>query len=164
MARRPAPLVAVSVAVLVLSGCTDDEPESAGGDLSELVAETGLGERPEVDVAGAEGVDDLVVEELVEGDGAPAEPGASVAVHYVGALASTGEEFDATWDRATPFVFTLGEGTVIAGWERGIAGMQEGARRRLTIPPDLAYGDRGVPGAIGPDETLVFVVDLVEVS
>jgi peptidylprolyl isomerase len=86
-----------------------------------------------------------------------------VEVHYVGVSWSSGEQFDASWDRADTFKFTLGKGKVIPGWDEGLAGMRVGGRRRLTIPPDLAYGQRGAGGVIGPGETLVFVVDLVGV-
>jgi len=75
----------------------------------------------------------------------------------------TGQQFDASWDRGSTFKFGLGKGQVIAGWDQGVAGMRVGGRRRITIPPMLAYGKRGAGRAIGPDETLVFVVDLISV-
>ncbi|MGH9164353.1 MAG: FKBP-type peptidyl-prolyl cis-trans isomerase, partial [Acidimicrobiales bacterium] len=87
-----------------------------------------------------------------------------VHVHYVGVSWSTGRQFDASWDRGSTFSFPLGGGQVIAGWDQGVAGMRAGGRRRLTIPPDLAYASRGAGGVIGPGETLVFVVDLVRVG
>jgi peptidylprolyl isomerase len=86
-----------------------------------------------------------------------------VDVHYVGVSWATGRQFDASWDRGGTFQFGLGQGQVIPGWDQGVTGMKVGGRRRLTIPPDLAYGSRGAGGAIGPDETLVFVVDLLGV-
>ena len=95
--------------------------------------------------------------------GASAGPGQLVEVHYVGVSWSTGEQFDASWDRGDTFEFSLGEGKVIQGWDEGVAGMRVGGRRRMTIPPHLAYGKRGAGGVIGPDETLVFVVDLIGV-
>ena len=107
---------------------------------------------------------DLVVEDLSTGDGSEAVAGTSVDVHYVGVAWSTGRQFDASWDRGEPLSFRLGAGQVITGWDRGVAGMRVGGRRRLTIPPDLAYGSRGAGGVIGPNETLVFVVDLVGVA
>ena len=107
---------------------------------------------------------DLVVEDLSAGDGTEAVAGTSVDVHYVGVAWSTGRQFDASWDRGEPLSFRLGTGQVITGWDRGVAGMRVGGRRRLTIPPDLAYGSRGAGGVIGPNETLVFVVDLVAVA
>lgn len=105
----------------------------------------------------------LVVDDDVVGDGAEAMPGCTVTVHYVGVSWSTGRQFDASWDRSEPFRFGLGSGQVIRGWDHGIAGMRVGGRRTLTIPPELAYGSDGAGGVIGPDETLVFVVDLLDV-
>ena len=107
--------------------------------------------------------DDLLIEDIVVGEGSVAESGATVVVHYVGVAASTGEEFDASWNRGDTFNFPLGAGYVIAGWDRGVAGMRVGGRRRLVIPAHLGYGDRGAGGVIAPGETLIFVVDLVDV-
>ena len=86
----------------------------------------------------------------------------TVSAHYVGVAFSTGEEFDASWNRGEPLDFRLGGGQVIAGWDQGIQGMKVGGRRRITIPARLGYGDRGAGGAIKPGETLIFVVDLVD--
>ena len=105
----------------------------------------------------------LELEDIVEGDGEEAVAGRIVEVHYVGHSWSTGDQFDASWDRGDTFKFSLGKGQVIAGWDQGVAGMRVGGRRRITIPPMLGYGKRGAGGAIGPDETLVFVVDLISV-
>jgi len=105
----------------------------------------------------------LELEDLTVGDGAEAVAGRVVEVHYVGVSWSTGEQFDASWDRGKTFKFGLGKRQVIAGWDEGVAGMRAGGRRRITIPPQLAYGKRGAGGVIGPDETLVFVVDLLGV-
>lgn len=105
----------------------------------------------------------LNVEDLTVGEGEQATPGRKVDVHYVGVAWSTGEQFDASWDRGQPLTFRLGSGEVIVGWDQGVEGMKVGGRRRLTIPPALAYGSRGAAGVIKPDETLVFVVDLVGV-
>lgn len=106
----------------------------------------------------------LQVEDLQVGDGAEAVPGSRVQVHYVGVSWSTGREFDASWNRGSPFSFKLGAGQVISGWDQGVAGMKVGGRRKLTIPPHLGYGSRGAGGVIKPGETLVFVVDLLGVS
>jgi|SRR5947209_15032543 len=103
----------------------------------------------------------LEVEDITVGEGEEASPGRTVEVHYVGVSWKTGKQFDASWDRGSTFKFPLGKNRVIPGWDRGVAGMKVGGRRRLTIPPDLAYGKRGAGGVIGPDETLVFVVDLI---
>ncbi len=103
----------------------------------------------------------LELEDIVVGEGAQAASGHVVEVHYVGVSWSNGKQFDASWDRGDSFKFKLGRGEVIAGWDQGVAGMRVGGRRRITIPPMLAYGKRGAGGVIGPDETLVFVVDLI---
>ena len=119
--------------------------------------------KPEIDFPGEQPPADLVVEDLEVGDGAEATPGCTVSAHYVGVAHSTGEEFDASWNRGAPLDFQLGAGMVIAGWDEGIAGMRVGGRRRLVIPPHQAYGDRGAGAVIKPGETLVFVVDLMGV-
>jgi peptidylprolyl isomerase len=125
----------------------------------------GTSQKPHVDVASAEQPpEQLELEDLAVGDGDEAVAGQKVDVHYVGVAWSTGEQFDASWDRGDPFSFGLGEGQVIKGWDQGIAGMKVGGRRRLTIPPGLAYGERGAGGVIAPGETLVFVVDLLGVG
>ncbi len=121
-------------------------------------------EKPEVTVP--EGQDpsyQLELEDIVLGEGEEAAGGHVVEVHYVGVSWSTGRQFDASWDRGDTFKFKLGKGEVITGWDQGVAGMRPGGRRRITIPPMLAYGKRGAGGVIGPDETLVFVVDLVAI-
>jgi peptidylprolyl isomerase len=116
-------------------------------------------EKPEGDVPFELGIDDLVV-----GDGAEATRGTKATVHYVGVAFSTGEEFDASWNRGQPFTFKVGGGQVIPGWDQGVAGMKVGGRRKLTIPSALAYGARGAGGVIKPHEPLVFVVDLVAID
>jgi len=121
-------------------------------------------QRPEIDPYDGAAPKDLVIEDLTTGDGAEATPGHTVEVHYAGVAHSTGEEFDASWNRGSTFRFPLGAGRVIAGWDRGVAGMKVGGRRRLVIPPHLGYGERGAGGAIKPGETLIFVVDLVGVQ
>ena len=120
--------------------------------------------KPEIDFPGDEAPSDLVIEDLKEGDGREAKAGDTVLAHYVGVAHSTGEEFDASWNRGAPLDFPLGAGRVIAGWDSGVTGMKVGGRRKLVIPPHLAYGDRGAGGVIGPGETLIFVVDLVDVK
>ncbi len=119
--------------------------------------------KPDVIVPDTPAPTELLVEDITVGDGDVAKPGDSVEVHYVGVSYSNGRQFDASWDRDETFEFRLGAGQVISGWDRGVDGMQVGGRRRLTIPPDLAYGGAGAGGVIGPNETLVFVVDLVSV-
>ena len=106
---------------------------------------------------------DLIIEDIIEGTGAEATTGKLVDVHYVGVGMSSGEQFDASWDRNEPLSFPLGAGYVIKGWDQGVAGMKVGGRRRLVIPAHLGYGDRGAGGVIAPGETLIFVVDLLNV-
>jgi peptidylprolyl isomerase len=105
---------------------------------------------------------ELVITDLVEGTGATLSSGDRVTVHYYGVRWSDGGMFDASWNRGQPFTFLLGAGQVITGWDVGVEGMQVGGRRVLTIPPGLAYGDRGAGNIIGPGETLVFIVDAVD--
>jgi peptidylprolyl isomerase len=116
-------------------------------------------EKPEGDIPFALGVEDIVV-----GDGDEATKGSKVAVHYVGVAFSTGDEFDASWNRGEAFKFKLGAGNVIPGWDAGVEGMKVGGRRKLTIPSAMAYGARGAGGVIKPHEPLVFVVDLLSVD
>ena len=120
--------------------------------------------RPDVDPHDGPVPTDLLTEDIAVGDGPEATAGRTVEVHYVGVAHSTGEEFDASWNRGQTLRFPLGTGRVIAGWDQGVQGMKVGGRRRLVIPPHLGYGDRGAGGAIAPGETLIFVVDLVGVN
>ncbi|MFI1258438.1 FKBP-type peptidyl-prolyl cis-trans isomerase [Streptomyces netropsis] len=121
-------------------------------------------DKPEIDFPEGEPPTDLVIKDIWEGDGAVAKEGDFVKVHYVGVAFSSGEEFDASWNRGNPLEFKLGAGQVIAGWDQGVQGMKVGGRRRLTIPAHLAYGDRGAGGGvIAPGETLIFVCDLMAV-
>jgi len=121
-------------------------------------------EKPHVYVpAGEQPPADMVTEDLEAGDGDEAKAGHEVEVHYVGVSWRTRKQFDASWDRGETFRFKLGAGQVIKGWDEGVAGMKVGGRRRLVLPPSHAYGKRGAGGVIGPDETLVFVVDLLGV-
>jgi len=105
----------------------------------------------------------LQIEDLRPGNGAEAQAGKKVTVHYVGTL-TNGQKFDSSRDRGKGFSFKLGAGEVIKGWDQGVAGMKVGQMRKLTIPPQLAYGDRGFPPVIPPNSTLVFEVELLEVS
>ena len=113
--------------------------------------------------AGGDSVQDLVKEDLVVGTGIEAIPGKKVTVHYTGTLTS-GEKFDSSLDRGEPFVFNLGSGQVIQGWDIGVAGMKVGGKRKLTIPPHLGYGERGAGAAIPPAATLLFEVELLKVE
>jgi peptidylprolyl isomerase len=120
--------------------------------------------KPEIDFPGDTPPTELVVEDQVVGEGREATAGSTVLAHYVGVAHSTGEEFDASWNRGEPLRFRLGVGQVIAGWDKGLQGMRVGGRRKIVIPPHLGYGDQGAGGAIKGGETLIFVVDLVDVA
>lgn len=119
--------------------------------------------KPEIDFPGEEAPSELVVEDIIEGTGSEAVAGKTVSAHYVGVAHSTGEEFDASWNRGAPLDFVVGVGQVIQGWDQGLLGMKVGGRRKITIPPHLAYGERGAGSVIKPGETLIFVVDLMAV-
>lgn len=120
--------------------------------------------KPEIKIPDEVPPTELVLEDLEFGDGLEALSGQTVEVHYVGVAWATKSQFDASWDRNDTFSFRLGAGEVIAGWDQGVAGMKLGGRRRITIPPELGYGAQGAGGVIGPNETLVFVVDLIGVG
>jgi peptidylprolyl isomerase len=146
-------LVAAGIVGAILIG------RAGGGDSSSTETET----KPTVEVPDGPPPKELVKRDLVEGTGAEAKSGDEITVEYVGVGFESGEEFDASWGRE-PFPLTLGAGEVIAGWDQGIEGMKVGGRRELIIPPDLAYGPEGQPPSIGPNETLIFVVDLLSVK
>ena len=167
-------LLALSSLVLALAACGDDDEESASGEPAATQAETAAAEepaeiskdletKPEIGKPAGEPPSELVKEDVVVGKGPAAKEGDQVTVHYVGVNFSTGDQFDASWDRGEPTSFQLAKGQLIDGWVQGMKGMKVGGRRKLVIPPHLAYGDRGAGGVIGPGETLIFVVDLVEV-
>lgn len=109
------------------------------------------------------GGENLKIEDLIIGEGEEAKEGDAVAVNYFGTL-EDGKKFDSSYDRGNPFTFTLGEGEVIKGWDQGLIGMKVGGKRRLTIPPELAYGEEGAGEAIPPNATLVFEVELLKVE
>ena len=152
-------IVAV-VIVLATGGDDDDGGSSATG--TDQSAD--LEKKPEIEVPDGEPPTELETEDIVVGDGPEAKTGDTVSMQYVGVNYSNGKEFDASWDRGEPFTFQLGSGQVIPGWDEGIPGMKVGGRRELIIPPDLAYGEAGSPPSIGPNETLIFVVDLTDVQ
>lgn len=122
-----------------------------------------MADKPIITIPAGNPPAELLIEDEVVGTGAEATVGKRVVVHYAGVAWSTGREFDASWNRGSTFDFLLGAREVIEGWDRGVKGMRVGGRRRLTIPPDLGYGSRGAGGVIKGGETLVFVVDLVDV-
>ncbi len=162
------PLACAALA-LGLAACGGDEGSSeatteAASEATTAAAGGDTATKPKVEVPKGEPPTQLEVTDLVEGTGPEAKTGDVVTVQYVGVDYATGEEFDASWDRGQPFPFTLGAGDVIQGWDLGVAGMKVGGRRELVIPPGLAYGQQGSPPAIGPNATLIFVVDLLAVE
>jgi peptidylprolyl isomerase len=177
-------LVLTLIAVVALTGlaaCGDDD-DSGGGDSANGAAEQDTGTQTATSPAEAEeALKDtstkpviprptgspprrLVKEDIVKGTGPGAKNGDTVVVNYVGVNFSNGQEFDASWDAGAPFPVQLGTGGVIPGWERGLVGIKKGGRRKLTIPPELAYGAEGFPPSIPPNETLVFVIDAVSIE
>ena len=144
---------------------TTEPAEEPAGEIDPAKISEDLSEKPAVDKPSGSPPAELVTKDIVQGKGKAAKAGDVVAMQYVGNSWSTGEQFDASWDRgAQPFEFPLGAGQVIPGWDQGIQGMKEGGRRLLIIPPDMAYGPQGSPPVIGPNETLIFVIDLKKVS
>jgi peptidylprolyl isomerase len=174
-------LIAV-VALAGLAACGDDDDGGSGGGGSGDTAQQDTGTATEPSPAEAqEALEDtstkpvipkptgspprkLVKEDIVKGKGRGAKEGDTVVVNYVGVNFSNGQEFDASWDTGAPFPVQLGTGSVIAGWEQGLIGIKKGGRRKLTIPPELAYGAQGYPPSIPPNETLVFVIDAVSID
>ena len=191
---RPVLLLALCALALVAVGCGDESepstadryaqkaedeakkrPAAASADAKAITAEkveptageASLDTKPKIPKASGAAPKELVAQDLIVGDGAEAKSGDPVSVQYVGVTYDDNKEFDASWTGSKPgkaFEFTLGQGGVIAGWDQGIVGMKVGGRRKLIIPPDLAYGAQGSPPNIGPNKTLVFVVDLKKVG
>jgi peptidylprolyl isomerase len=158
----------IALAIAACGGDDDggsDEPASTDPKTTEEQAQPRLPkeleEKPNVETPSGPAPKELKVKDLVKGKGEAVRSGDALTVQYVGVLFKNGKQFDASWDRGQPFQFTLGAGEVIPGWDEGLEGMKVGGRRELTIPPDKAYGEQGSPPAIGPNETLVFVIDLV---
>ena len=178
MPRNIVKNLSVATAGILLLGCGNDGGESAATDSSTEVPTSieivptptpagdvdnaDLSVKPLVTIPPSSPPTELLIEDLVVGSGSPVGVGDFLIMDYVGVSYSTGLQFDASWDRGSPFPFELGAGRVIQGWDQGIVGMSVGGRRSLTIPPELAYGENGSgSGSIGPNETLVFVVDLI---
>jgi peptidylprolyl isomerase len=165
-------IISLCVALaLVVAGCgsSDDDSSSTQASSEATTTEqsggnTNLNAKPKVTVPDGAAPKKLEEVEIVAGDGPEAKAGDEVTVQYVGVGYDSKEEFDSSWSRSEPFPFTLGAGEVIPGWDQGIAGMKVGGRRELTIPANLAYGPAGSPPVIGPNETLIFVVDLLAVK
>jgi peptidylprolyl isomerase len=176
-------LITLTLALVLSAGIAacgeDDEPASGGGDETaatatptETASEAGVeaivqaigkdtSAKPEVPAPQGDPPAELVIRDIVPGKGAKAKAGQELSMQYVGVSWSTGQQFDASWDRgAQPFAFQLGAGMVIPGWDQGLVGLKKGGRRLLIIPPEMGYGAQGTPdGTIAPNETLVFVVD-----
>jgi len=154
--------------VLAFAACGDDDSSTESTESSESTtteaSSTPPQTKPEVTVPDGAPPKQLETKDLVEGTGPEAKAGDQVTVQYVGVNYENGQEFDASWDRGEPFSFPLGAGEVIPGWDQGVAGMKVGGRRELIIPPELGYGTTGSPPAIPPNETLIFVVDLLAVE
>lgn len=149
--------LAVAIVGVILIG-------RSGGSDGGSSASTDTSIKPEVEVPEGAPPGELVVEDIVTGEGAEAKAGDQVTVNYVGVDYETGEQFDASWDSGQEFPFQLGAGEVIPGWDQGVEGMKVGGRRQLVIPPDLAYGPQGQPPDIAPNATLVFVIDLTAIE
>ena len=171
----------LALAVLILAGCGEKDSGLGEGQKKSSTAdsastapaeggaqaaskEAAARTKPKITVPKGPPPSTLVVKDLKKGTGAVAKPGSSLTVNYVGVSYSTGKEFDNSFDRGQPFPFQLGAGMVIPGWDRGLVGMRVGGRRQLTIPAKLAYGAQGQPPTIKPNETLVFVIDLLGVQ
>ncbi len=173
-------LILVACVALVGAGCgggddsSTDSPESTAAKAestatteSPTTTESSPGggkTKPKVTVPKGAPPKKLEIEEIEQGTGATAKAGDEVTVQYVGVGYDSEEEFDSSWSRNEPFSFGLGAGQVIPGWDQGVEGMKVGGRRELIIPPNLAYGATGSPPVIGPNETLIFVIDLLAVE
>ena len=156
---------ALAIAIAGCGGGSSSSSTEAGGESTAAQSgEESTATKPTIEKPSGPPPTELEETDLVEGTGAEAKAGDEVTVQYVGVNYKTGKEFDASWDRGEPFTFTLGSSSVIPGWEQGVEGMKEGGRRQLVIPPELGYGEAGAPPAIPPNETLVFVVDLLKVK
>jgi peptidylprolyl isomerase len=162
-------ILPVLAATLALASCgggkgSDETAATPAPTQAATEAATPEATKPEVTKPAGPAPKTLVIKDLKAGTGAEAQDGKTVTVQYVGVSFKTGRQFDASWDRGQPFSFPLGQGQVIPGWDEGVKGMKVGGRRELVIPPKLAYGAQGSPPAIGKNETLIFVVDLLAVQ
>ena len=176
--KRLALIAIACVALLAVAGCgggsdsssestTTGESTSGSSEATTTAKKAKPGAKktkPKVTVPSGPPPKQLEIEEIEEGTGAEAKKGDTVSVQYVGVGYDSKEEFDSSWSRHEPYAFQLGAGLVIPGWDQGVEGMKVGGRRELIIPPELAYGEAGSPPAIGPNETLIFVIDLLAVE
>jgi peptidylprolyl isomerase len=187
---RSLPVVALLLLALAAAGCGDSTSESAADksaakaeseaknqkpipEPKPIAAETAtptpgesdINSKPKVPKGSGAAPTALKAETLIAGNGAAIKSGQQATVNYVGVLFKTGKEFDTSWGKGKqPFQFALGSGQVIPGWDQGVVGMKVGERRRLTIPADLAYGQQGSPPKIGPNEPLIFDIDLKKIG
>ena len=157
------PVTARSVLFVAVAAVLALGPSACGKD-SKDGGKNAAGKKPTVEVPSGNAPTTLQKTDLIVGKGAEAVAGKEVTVQYVGVSFATKKQFDASWDRGQALSFVVGQGNVIQGWDEGVPGMKVGGRRQLVIPPDLAYGPQGAPPVIGPNETLVFVVDLLKVG
>jgi peptidylprolyl isomerase len=147
------------------AAATQAEAAPTATKITPTAGERDLSKKPQIPKSSGPAPKQLKVEDLVEGDGAAAKNGDKLSVQYVGVLYDNNKEFDSSWSRGSePLEVTLGSGQVISGWEQGLLGMKVGGRRKLTIPPDQAYGAQGQPPTIPANATLVFEIDLKKIG
>lgn len=162
--KLPALMLSLCLALAIAVGGCGGSSDSSGSTSSAESANTDLSKKPVITVPTDVSPDKFAYRDLVEGDGPAAKSGDKVSVQYVGVGFDSEKEFDSSWSRHEPFPFTLGGGEVIKGWDQGVEGMKVGGRRELLIPASLAYGAAGSPPKIGPNETLIFVIDLLKIE
>jgi peptidylprolyl isomerase len=173
MSRRPLALTLTAVLALAAAGCGSSKDKTTSTSSASTAAATDTAAapttakprpKPKVNVPKGKAPKKLVIKDLIPGTGQAAKAGDPITVNYIGVNYANGKPFDNSYDRGQPFPFQLGGGQVIPGWDKGLAGMKVGGRRELVIPPSLAYGPQGQPPVIKPNETLVFVVDLLSIG
>jgi len=173
MSRRPLALTLTAVLALAAAGCgsSKDKTTSTSSSSTAQTTDTAAAPttakprpKPKVKVPAGKPPKKLVTKDLIPGTGQAAKAGDPITVNYIGVNFADGKPFDNSYDRGQPFPFQLGGGQVIPGWDRGLVGMKVGGRRELVIPPSLAYGPQGQPPVIKPNETLVFIVDLLSIG
>ena len=155
--------VSIVAALAAGAGCTKKENAPSGETNTATTTTAGTSNTTTTTQQATAPVTELKIEDMKVGSGAEAKPGQQVSVHYTGWL-TDGKKFDSSVDRGHPFKFMLGAGQVIPGWDKGVAGMKVGGKRKLTIPPQLGYGEHGAGGVIPPNATLVFEVELLGVG
>jgi peptidylprolyl isomerase len=173
MSRRPLALTLTAALALAAVGCGSSKDKTTSTSSASTAATTDTAAapttakprpKPKVNVPKGKAPKKLVIKDLIPGTGQAAKAGDPITVNYIGVNYADGKPFDNSYDRGQPFPFQLGGGQVIPGWDKGLAGMKVGGRRELVIPPSLAYGPQGQPPVIKPNETLVFVVDLLSIG